>query len=222
MNAPAAQYRFGDQRQDGMYFWGSRSKHLLTEIWLTGPAFRNANKGKFPSRNGRLRYDGNRLYGGDWVPQNVFETLVELGKRKPPVVGRFYRSRNQVFLGYRSAKSGERREVWLSTEAWRARKAAERGAKKAREKAKRAREREKAKKAARKPHSCGEFVQPGLMFVGEFPKGPARGEGRRPTRVYFNCAQWKAAMEGQRPPPELRRTRLQAYWWLVAKLRKQK
>jgi hypothetical protein len=212
-------YKKGDQRPDGMYFWGRRDKNLLTEIWLTGPAFRNANGGEFPDRNGRLRYDGKRLYGGDWVSQEVFDRLTELRKSKPPVVGKFYRSRGQVFMGYRNVESGEREEVWLSTEAWKTRKAAERAAKKARAKAKKVRVREKAKKEARKPVSCGDFVQPGLIFVGDFSSSASK----HPTRVYFCCSQWKAALEGQDPPPpELRGPRLRAYWWLVAKLRKQK
>jgi len=202
------QYRSGDQRPDGMYFY-ARRHNRLTGVWLTGPAFRKANKGKFPERKGRLRYDGKRFYRGAWVSQEVFDKLIEDEKIKRICPGTRKRGDNGAVLVFSRYKQGIE-EVWVPEAAWVARQEANKKAKAARK---------RHNEAIRKPKVCGQFVKEGLMFVGEFESTA----GGRPTRVYFNCAQWKAALEGQNPPPPgLKRARLRAYWWLVRRLQKNK
>jgi ribosomal protein L27 len=66
------QYRYGDQRPGGMFFYQRRSKKSLTEIWLTEEAFLKANGGKMPTKDGRLRADGAKLLDGQWVPGGEF------------------------------------------------------------------------------------------------------------------------------------------------------
>jgi hypothetical protein len=189
-----------------MYFY-ARRRGLLTSIWLTEEAFRRKNGGKLPSkRKGRLRLDGQRLYNGAWVSQEVFDKLEKGEKIKKIRVGsrKFVDERTkEVFAGYTQGA----KENWVPEEAWVARQKAAKAAKASRK---------AHKQAIQQPKMCGQFVRPGLMFVGEFKSTT----GGRPTRVYFNCAQWKAASEGQDPPPpELKRTRLRAYWWLARRLR---
>jgi hypothetical protein len=201
-------YRFGDQREDGMYFYARRHDRL-TGIWLTEEAFRRKNGGKLPAlRKGRLRADGKRYYRGAWVSREVFDKVSEGEKVKKLRVGwrRFTETGSrEVFTGYTQGA----KEHWVPEEAWVARQRADKAAKAARK---------ASQKGLRQPKTCGQFVRPGLIYVGEF----LSGAGKRPTRVYFNSAQWKAALEGRDPaPPELRRTRLRAYWWLVERLRRQ-
>lgn len=202
-------YRFGDQRPDGMYFY-ARRQGLLTGIWLTEEAFRRKNGGELPAnRKGRLRADGKQFYKGAWVTPATFDQLTKGEKIRRIRVGERKLGENGATLAFAGYTQGGK-ENWVPEDKWVGMQRDKKQAKAARK---------AHQKAIRQPKTCGQFVRPGLVFVGEF----SSGAGGRPTRVYFSSAQWKAALEGQNPPPpELKRTRLRAYWWLVARLRGQK
>ena len=197
-------YRFGDQREDGMFFYARRHTRM-TGIWLTEEAFRKQNGGKPPSnRKGRLRADGKLFYRGGWVSREVFDRLLEGEKVKRFRLGERKLGESGVLLAFAGYAQGKK-ENWMPEDKWIERQSEQ----------KRSRALRKAnRRAIQQPKVCGQFVRPNLIFVGEF----TAVEGTRPTRVYFNCAQWKAALEGLPPPPELRRARLRAYWWLVRRL----
>lgn len=189
-------YRFGDQRPDGMYFYARRTGRL-TSIWLTKEAFKKRNKGKMPvNRQGRLRADGRMWFKGDWVTKETYERVVKLGKFKRVPYGSRSADGKNVCAGHRN---GGADPVWIPVAEWDRRK----------EETARV---EARKEIKRRPLTRGEAVRPGLTYVTRISGVP----------VFFNCAQYKAALEGRDCPPELTRIRRRAFFWLRDRIRRSK